>query len=180
MAKVDIELARATRLLEPGCIALATARHKDRQNVMTAAWVMPVSNDPPAVALAVHPSHFTYELIERSGAFALNIPGRPLLEKVRQIGELSGHDVDKFVKTGLTLFEGGQTAAPLIVECLGHLECGVLERVSAGNHMVFIGQVLAASADNEAFDGERWTLADESVKPLHHLGGPAYALLAEC
>ena len=48
-----------------------------------------------------------------------------------------------------------------------------------GNHTLFLAEIVAASADENAFANERWTLADESVKPLHHLGGSVYATLEE-
>ncbi len=179
MAKVEIDLSRATRLLQPGPIALVTAKFKNVANVMVAAWVTNISNDPPLVALAVYPARFTHDLIIKSGQFALNIPPRPLLEKVKRIAETSGEDVDKFVTNKLTLYEAKQVNAPLIVECVGQLECGVMDTVRAGNHTLFLAEIVAASADELAFDGERWTLADESVKPLHHLGGNAYSLLQE-
>jgi flavin reductase (DIM6/NTAB) family NADH-FMN oxidoreductase RutF len=177
MSKIEIDLSRATRLLQPGPIALVTAKFKDKANVFVAAWVTNISNDPPMVALAVYPARFTHDLIVKSGQFALNIPPRPLLERVKKIAETSGEDVDKFVANKLTLYEAKQVNAPLIVECIGHLECGVTDTVRAGNHTLFLAEIVAAAADELAFDGERWTLADESVKPLHHLGGTAYALL---
>jgi flavin reductase (DIM6/NTAB) family NADH-FMN oxidoreductase RutF len=163
--------------LQSGPIALVTARQKNKADVMVAAWVTNVSNDPPMVALAVYPARFTHELIEKSGQFALNIPPRPLAEKVKKIGETSGEETDKFLANKLNLYEGKQVNAPLIAECVGHLECGVVETIRAGNHTLFLAEIVAASADELAFDGEHWTLADESVKPLHHLGGNVYALL---
>ncbi len=177
--KVPLDLSRATRLLQPGCVAIVTAKYKGKANGMTAAWVMPVSNDPPMVALAVFPARYTHDLIQKSGEFALNIPARPLAEKVKKLGELSGEDVDKFVQTKLTLYEGKQIGALLIAECIGHLECAVVNAVRAGNHTLFIAEIVAAAAEDTAFDGERWTLADEEVKPLHHLGGNVYAMLDE-
>lgn len=179
MAKVEIDLTRATRLLQPGPIALVTAKHKGKANVMVAAWVTNVSNDPPMVALAVHPARFTHDLISKSGQFALNIPPRPLVERVKKIGEVSGEEIDKFVLGKLNLYEAKQVNAPLIVECVGHLECGIVETARAGNHTLFLAEIVAASAEELAFDGERWTLTDESVKPLHHLGGNWYAMLEE-
>lgn len=179
MGKVDIDLARATRLLQPGCIALVTTKYKDKHNVMVAAWVTPVSHDPPMVVLAVHPARLTHDLIVKSSAFTLNIPPRPLLEQVKKIGEVSGTEVDKFLLTNLTPYEGKEVSAPRIAECIGHLECGVVEKINAGNHTLFLGEIVAAAADELAFDGEHWTLADESVKPLHHLGGNVYAILEE-
>ncbi|MCS7257231.1 MAG: flavin reductase family protein, partial [Thermomicrobium sp.] len=63
----------AARLLEPGPVVLVTTQHRSQPNVMTAAWVMPLSLDPPRVGLAIHPSRFTHELIGKSEYFALNI-----------------------------------------------------------------------------------------------------------
>ncbi|MGB8647689.1 MAG: flavin reductase family protein [Anaerolineae bacterium] len=177
MAKVDVSLTRATRLLTPGPVTLLTAQYKGKKNVMAAGWAMPISSNPPMVAVAVHPGRYTYGLIEKSGDFALNIPARPLAEKVKKAGDLSGADVDKFLQLGLTPYEGKQVTAPLIAECVGHLECGVVERVPGGDHVLFLAQVVAASAEETAFDGEKWTLVDEEVKPLHHLGGSVYAIL---
>ena len=177
MSKIELDLTRATRLLQPGPLALVTAKHKNKANVMVAAWVMNISNDPPMVALAVHPARFTHDLIEKSEQFALNIPPRPLLSQVEKIAQVSGEDTDKFVLTKLNLYEAKQVNAPLIVECIGHLECGVTDTLRAGNHTLFLAEIVAASAEELAFDGERWTLADETVKPLHHLGGSVYAML---
>lgn len=179
MAKIEIDLSRATRLLQPGPVTLVTARHKNKANVMVAAWVTNVSNDPPMVALAVYPARYTHDLIEKSGQFALNIPPRPLAERVKKIGETTGDDGDKFVANKLTLYEAKQVNAPLIVECIGHLECGVIDTVRAGNHTLFLAEIVAASADELAFDKDSWTLADESVKPLNHLGGNVYATLEQ-
>ncbi len=179
MAKIDIDLSRATRLLQPGPVTIVTSRYKQKANGMAAAWVTPVSSDPPMVALAVYPARSTHDLIQKSGAFTLNIPPRPLAEKVKKLGQVSGEEVDKFVLTQLTLYEGKQVSAPHIAECIGHLECGVVDTVRTGNHTLFIAEIVAAAAEDTAFDGERWTLADESVKPLHHLGGSVYAVLEE-
>src|SRR5947207_2305020 len=118
MSKTQLDLSRATRLLQPGPIALVTAKFKNKADEMVAAWVTNASNDPPMVALAVYPERFTHDLIVKSGQFALNIPPRPLAEKVKKIGETSGEDVDKFVANKLTLYEGKQVNAPLIVECV--------------------------------------------------------------
>ena len=175
--KQVVALTRATRLLQPGPVALVTTKYKDKANVMVAAWVMNVSNDPPLAALAVHPARFTHDLIVKSGEFALNIPPRPMASQVKKIGEVSGADTDKFVLTKLNLEEAAQVNAPLIVECIGHLECAVTDSLRAGNHTLFLAEIVAASADELAFDGERWTLADETVKPLHHLGGSVFAVL---
>lgn len=177
MAKVDIELTRAKRLLQSGPVVLLAAQYRGKKSVMPVSWATSVSSRPPMVVVAVSPRRFTHGLIQKSGQFALNIPARPLAVQVKKAGEVSGEGVDKFSALGLTPYEGKQVTAPLIAECIAHLECGVVNTMRAGDHTLFIAEIVAASAEETAFDGERWTLADESVKPLHHLGGEAYAVL---
>lgn len=177
MAKKDIDLARAYRLLEPGPVVLVTAQYRGKKNVMTAAWVTPISTDPPEVALAVFPGRYTHDLIVKGGELALNIPARPLVEKVHRAGSISGEAADKFLTVGLTPYEGKKVAAPLIAECIAHLECGVLQTLRTGDHTLFIAEVVWASAEESAFDGEYWTLADESVTPLNHFGKNLYGII---
>ncbi len=175
--KVEVDLTRATRLLQPGPVVLLTARYRGKKNVMAAAWVTLVSSNPPMVAVAVFPGRYTHGLIEKSGDFVINIPPRLLADKVKKAGDVSGEDADKFLLLNLTPYEARQVSAPLIAECIGHLECGVVETVRAGDHTVFLAEIVAAAAEQSAFDGEKWTLADEQVKPLHHLGGDYFAVL---
>lgn len=156
---------------------MVTTRYLDRHNVMPASWLAPVSYDPPRIGVAVAPVHFTHELILRSEVFALNFPGRPLAEQVDRAGCISGRDLDdKLAEVGFTPAEADEIDAPLIAECLGHIECGLVEAIELGDHVWLVGQVLAAKVDEDAFD-EVWLLGeDEEQKPLLHLGGAIYAV----
>lgn len=171
--KKEVPLKKAHRLLNTGCVLLVTSAYRDRYNIMALAWQTPLSGRPPLVGIAVAVQHFTCELINKSLEFALNIPGAGLLEKVNRCGKISGREVDKFKETGLTPFAAKKVRAPLIEECLGHLECGVVERYKAGDHFFFVGEVLAASVEDGLFLEESWT---EEAELLHHLGGKGYYL----
>jgi len=177
--KVDITLTRASRLINPGPVVLVTARYRDRINVMPAAWAIPLSKNPPLVGVAIQPSHFTHDLVRRSQQFALNVPGRPLAEAVVRLGSVSGRDVDdKLALVGFTLAEPQETEVPLIEECLAWMECAVVDAFEVGDHTLFVGQVLAARAEQEAFD-KTWLSTEDEAKPLHHLGGALFATLGE-
>lgn len=145
---------------------------------MPAAFVTPLSFDPPLIGLAVQPSRHSYDMIRSSEQFALNIPSRRLLHHVQYLGSVSGRDVDKLELTKLPTFKATRVEAPLIEGCVAYVECGVEDALRVGDHVLFVGQVLAASADAEAFDST-WLLEDEAEKPLHYLGVNFYALLGE-
>jgi flavin reductase (DIM6/NTAB) family NADH-FMN oxidoreductase RutF len=168
--------ADARRLLGGGPVVLVTSAWHGKNNVMAASFVTPLSFDPPLIGVAIHPSRHSYDMIRYSEQFALNIPSRRLLQHVQYLGSVSGADVDKFELTKLPTFKATRVDAPLIEGCVGYIECGVEDALRIGDHVLFVGQVLAASADAEAFDAT-WLLEDDDEKPLHYLGVNFYGLL---
>lgn len=169
-----VEARDALRMLAPGSVTLITSMHRDQPNVMTAGWHLPLSLDPTLVAVAVQPSRLTHELITRSESFAINIPTVDLMSAVHACGMASGREQDKFAETGLTPTEAVEIDAPLIEQCVGHIECGVVERLTLGDHDLFVGRVLAVHALDEAFDGF-WDVETDAGSLLHHLGADRYA-----
>lgn len=176
MAKVEVAVSRAHRLLGPGPVALLTSQYRGQVNVMAASLTRLVSLDPPLVGVSIHPSRLTHEFVSRAEAFVLNLPHLEQLGAVHRCGLLSGRDGDKFVAVGLTPAPATVVEAPLVAECLAHLECGVVDRARFGDHDCFVAQVLTARAEEEAFDG-LWRAGEEAGQLLHHLGENCYAAL---
>jgi flavin reductase (DIM6/NTAB) family NADH-FMN oxidoreductase RutF len=172
MAKTALKARDALSLLNHGPVVLVTSQHRGRVSVITLAWVAPVSGEPPMVAIAVAPARFSHRLIKRSGQFVVNVPGSRLLGAVWLCGTTSGRDTDKFAAAGLTSAPAQVVEAPLIEECLGHLECRVAASIKAGDHTVFLGRVVAACADPALFR-KHLTLRGAS-HTLHHLGGQRF------
>jgi len=174
--KIEVPLSKALRLINPGPVVLVTSKYEEVVNIMAAAWTTPISHDPPLVGVSISPRRFTHELIEQSGEFVLNIPGLNLARQVKLCGTRSGRNIDKFREAHLTPAEAKLVSVPLIEECLGHLECTLVEHYSLGDHTLFVGRVVAAQAEAGTFS-ETWLLDDEEAKPLHHLGGTYYGVL---
>ena len=168
----------ALRMLAPGPVALVTTMYHDQPNIMTAAWMQPLSLSPLLISIAVQPSRLTYEFMTKTDVFALNIPTVDLLSAVHLCGMISGNEKDKFEATGLTPELGVATEAPLIAECVAHVECEVRDRVSIGDHDLFVALPLRVTADDEAFDGI-WKVDDDAGRILHHLGADRYAGLGK-
>jgi len=176
MLKKKVPVAAAYRLLTPGWVVLVASEKEGRYNVMTASWQMPVSINPPLVAVAVVKKHLTAEYILAGKSFTLNVPGRELLPKVHYCGSVSGRGVDKFATAGLTPVQGDQVAAPLVAECLAGVECRLWKVYDGGDHYLFVGEIVAAVAATDYFENH-WLLGgDELNRPVNHLGGPLYAV----
>lgn len=88
----------------------------------------------------------------------MNIPSEELAEATNFCGVFSGRAIDKFKETGLTAVPAQKLKTPLIKECLGHLECEVIGEIPVGDHSIFLGKVVAASADKDYFVMNSWKL----------------------
>jgi flavin reductase (DIM6/NTAB) family NADH-FMN oxidoreductase RutF len=168
----------ARRLLNPGPVTIITTKWNAIANAMPAVWAMPVSLEPPLVAVCVHPSRHTYDMIRHTDEFAINIPSRQLLNHTQYLGQVSGRELLKIEGARLPTFSGGQVTSPLLEGCLGWIECEALDAIPTGDHSLILGRVLKVWVEEEAFD-ETWLLEDEDLRPLHYLGGTSYALLGE-
>ena len=60
------------------------------------------SFDPPMVMVGIVPSRYTFELIQNSKDYTINIPTEDLLPAVRICGSKSGRDVNKWELANLT------------------------------------------------------------------------------
>ena len=168
----------ARRLLGGSPVALVSTAWRGNHNVMPAVFVTPLSIDPPLIGVAVHPARHTHDMIKFSEEFALNIPTRELLHHVQYLGSVTGAELDKLELTRLPTLRARKVDAPLLEGCVGWIECGVHDAYAIGDHTLFIGKVVAASAEKDAFD-DTWLLTDDDEKPLHYLGVNYYAVLGD-
>jgi len=159
VTKVEVEKEGIFEMLYPAPVILVTSVDGEgRPNIITLAWAMPTSYDPPMVALAVRPERYSYGLIKEAGEFVVNVPTRGLLGAVMACGTTSGRTVDKFRQAGLTPSPAKRVKPPIIEECIAHLECRLVDEVPTGSHRLLIGLVVAAYADEKAFTGLRYNV----------------------
>jgi len=134
-----------------------------KSNIIAISFCMPVSKSPPLIACAIGSKTCSHDMIERSGEFIINVPTQDLKAKINYCGFHSGREVDKFKATGLTPLPARKLKAPIVAECVAHMECLVRQRIEAGDKDLFIAEVIEAYADEEIVKGERkveYTLGD--------------------
>ena len=179
MAKLDVPSAKAYRLLYPRLTVLVSCVDpaSRKPNVITIAWATPLSINPPLVGISVAPRRHSHELILRAKEFVINIPTVEILDKAVKCGKTSGRRYDKFSEFGLTPSPARSIKTPAIEECVAHLECKLTDQVTTGDHTLFIGEVVAAYADEGAFDGE--FIDVERVQTIHQVGGDIFTTLSK-
>jgi flavin reductase (DIM6/NTAB) family NADH-FMN oxidoreductase RutF len=172
MLERDVPRDEFSRLLHPLNATLITCQGKDGEtNALAIAWIVPVSTNPPMLVFAVKKERYSYKLLEQTREFVVNIAEFGMARQVLYCGRKSGREVNKFKETGLTVGRGKKVSIPIINECVAHLECRVEDMIPTGDHVLVVGEVLAAYAESEAFKG----LYDlKRFKPLLHLGGDVF------
>jgi flavin reductase (DIM6/NTAB) family NADH-FMN oxidoreductase RutF len=124
-------------------VYLVSCEHSGKKNIISVGMFAYFSGEPSLVGVGIAPSRFSYELIQKSGAYAVNVVDDKLIEAVRICGENSGRDVDKFELAKLTAVPASRVSAPLIEESPLSIECKVVQAIEVGDHVWFIGEVLA-------------------------------------
>ncbi len=103
-----IEPTDALRLLNGGPVALVTTRFRNETNVMPAIWTISLSRRPPLIGVAVNPSRHSHDMLRFAEEFALNFPGRDLLNHTHYFGAVSGANVGKLELAKLPTVRGHQ------------------------------------------------------------------------
>lgn len=168
-AIIAVSASSAYRLLHPKLAVLLTCVDKEgKANIITLAWTMPVSIEPPLVAVSIAPRRYSHKMIQETKEFVINIPTIEFAKETLFCGRRSGRDMDKFKETKLTPSPAKTVKAPIIKECVAHLECKLYKQIPAGDHTLFIGEIQAAYA-NESLFGYKYDL--KKAKLIFHLGG---------
>src|SRR5436309_6959343 len=174
----SFEPTDALRLLNGGPVVLLTTRFRTETNVMPAIWTVPLSHRPPLVGVAVNPARHTHDMLRFAEEFALNFPGRDLMNHTHYFGAVSGANVGKLELAKLATFKASKIGAPLIENCLAYVECSLEDALRVGDHTLFVGRVLIVQVEPEAFDST-WLIKDPEYRPLHYLGIDRYAVLGD-
>lgn len=129
-------------------VTVITTRGADYAHGMTASAFSSASLDPPLVLACIAHTADAIDLIEQSGVFAVNI----LAADQR---ELSNRFASKERPKGPDAFRdiGHRklaTGCPILDGAVGYVDCALHASFDAGDHRIFIGEVLALGVDREA------------------------------
>lgn len=167
----SVPVSRCHRLLHPYNTFLVTCCDaQGKPNIVTIAWLIPLSVQPALLGMALRPTRHSYALIRTTGEFVVNVAPYEIARQALFCGRRSGRDLDKFAASGLTARPAQRVRPPVIEECVAYLECRLVEEVAAGDHQLLIAEVLTASVQPGTLDSEgMYDLT--CVRPLLHLGG---------
>ncbi len=172
---MELELSQFYRVMAPRTtIIVTTVNRKGEINAAPFSFTMPVSVNPPLLALASVPTHHTYHNLQETGEFVVNLPGEEILEELWITSESFPEGVNELEKAGLTGKDSQMVKAPGIKECVAQLECKVVSDQECGDHQLVVGEVVRVTARDDSL--QEGLLAVENTKPVLHLGGKDFVV----
>lgn len=178
-----VPLEKAYRLINHGPTVLVSARHGGRDNVMAAAWACGLDYAPPKLTVVIAQSTGTRGLVEKSGAFGIQVPTAAQMRLTDAVGTHSlNDDPEKLSRCGVKLFAMPGFDLPFVEGCSAWLACRLVpEPHNQEAYDLFIGEVTGAWADTRAFADGRWRFdtADPAWRSLHHVAGGQYYAIGE-
>ena len=144
----EVPVERFHRLFYPVVPAIVTSSYMGEVAGMMASSCMPVSLNPPMVAVAIMTTHRTYRVVKNSGAYAVCWLPYEKLEQAKFLGEVRsiGEVVDKLKAAGLEHEKGKVLDVPIPKDAVAWLECKVAWSRVTGDHELFTADVKAAYA----------------------------------
>jgi flavin reductase (DIM6/NTAB) family NADH-FMN oxidoreductase RutF len=126
-----------------GLYVLGSTDRGERRNGMTMNWATQLSFDPKWIGVGVERTAFTHELVEAGGCFAVNLIDREDRAIVRKFTKPVEVDLSAKTLNGFAYTEK-VTGAPVLTQAVAYVDCEVREQVAAGNHTLFLGEVVDA------------------------------------
>lgn len=142
----------AGTVLAPVPVVLVTCGDDIKANVMTVAWTGILNTIPAKTYISVRKERFSYELIKKTGEFAINLTTRDLAYATDFCGVKSGKDIDKFEAMKLTKQKASEIKCPIIGESPISIECKVTDMVELGSHDMFIADIVAVDVAKKFVD----------------------------
>jgi flavin reductase (DIM6/NTAB) family NADH-FMN oxidoreductase RutF len=143
---MDTEAKKQTLRMLPYGLYVLAARSDEGTNAATVSWLSQASIEPPRIVVALGNDTGIWHQVRRAGAFAVSVLGRGqklLASTFFRHVEPEGNSL------GGASFHEGVTGAPILDEVPAYLECRVVEMLDAGDHTLFLADIIEAGVQSD-------------------------------
>lgn len=139
---MEISIGELQKMTSPNPFVLITSGTGENSNIMALSWWTFVSNKPPMLAVCLSKRGYTHKLIDATGEFGVHVIGEELGEKAMKCGQCSGRNTDKIKEFGFLMRDADIIGTKLISEYKAALECRVVTKVEASDHLLYMAEIL--------------------------------------
>ncbi len=142
-------------------VTIVTMEAHGHAHGLTVSGFVGLSLEPPLVLISIGQELHSHNLLKESHAFAINF----LRDDQRDLSDkFAGRwgDVDRFYGVNA---HAEATGSPILDECLAWMDCRIVSYYEAGDHTIYIGEVVATGVMGETrpllyWDGNYRRVAD--------------------
>ena len=175
---MELSLSQWYKVLAPRSVVLvSTVNLKGVSNAAPFSFVMPISYNPPLIAVASSPDHHTVKNILKTGDFVVNVPSYEILKELFICAGDFPAGVSEIKKANLTEEKSTKVKSPGIKECFARFECKLFKKYVTGDHLLIVGKILRAYVRDDYFSGGKYLIT--RANPLTHIGGSEFGLLGK-
>jgi flavin reductase (DIM6/NTAB) family NADH-FMN oxidoreductase RutF len=138
---IDSQAFRDAMRHFPAGVTVVTVKVPDGRRGMTVSAFASVSPSPPLVAVILDSAHSLHPLLDQGVAesFAVNVLAADQAEISNRFAFVK--DQDRFA---VGHWSEAETGAPVLEEALAWLDCRLYDKMRAGTHTIFVGEVVAS------------------------------------
>jgi flavin reductase (DIM6/NTAB) family NADH-FMN oxidoreductase RutF len=145
----EISVKEAFDRFKPESCVFVITVDGDKPTGMVAGWCTKCSSEPPFYAVSLSKKGHTHKLIQKSREFVIAIPNKELEREVEFFGSTHGNEIDKFKESDIEIEKAKLVKPPLIRNATMNLECKLEKEVESGDHILFIGRIVACHLNPE-------------------------------
>ena len=151
----------------PEQIAIAIAKDPSgKYNPITLCWSMLASIEPPMMAIAVGTQRHSAAALRHARSFVLSLPSDQMKADVLFHGTKSGRDMDKLKESGTKIQPATKIDSVLLADAVANFECELVSEAPAGDHIIFVGQVVASHVNQNPDLRRIYALGNDQMGPL--------------
>lgn len=125
---------------------VVTSKKAGKPVGFTASFLVQVSFDPPLIAVSMKKGRESYDAINESKVFAVNVMTKETMKLVGHFAKPTPEGTSQFDSVPN---EEKSLNVPILKEALAYLECRLYSTADAGDHIVVFGEVVNGEVINE-------------------------------
>ncbi len=155
--KTDYSVAIKKRFPLPLTIAIAKTE-EGCYNPITLGWWMNTSHVPPMFAISIGVRRYSLGVIQAAKSFVLSFPTEEMRDDTLYFGTHSGRQEDKIAKRGCAVQAASEIDGVLLSDAAANFECVVESETQTGDHVIFVGRVIASHINETDVTQRLYTL----------------------
>lgn len=150
----------------PEQITIAIAKDgRGKHNPITISWTMLTSIEPPMLAISVGKERHSAGALRRAREFVLSLPSAEMKHDALFHGTKSGREMDKLSECGTKTQPATKVDSVLLADAVANFECKLESEHETGDHIIFVGRVVAAHVHQDPGVRRLYALGHEQMGP---------------